>query len=297
MGIIETLQNGYDIDLKELEPMRKHTTVGVGGVADYYVEIKSLCSLKYTIEVAKRYKIPYKIIGNGSNLLVSDKGYRGIIISTKGLNDVFFKKNYVRAMCGASLRRLATFVSNATLTGMECLEQIPATVGGAITQNAGAFMSNISDNLVWVETLCNGKIKRYEKKECKFGYRTSIFKTRKDVIISATFDFSLGEREKILEKTKEISQLRKKNFPLKRNFGSVFKNPDGEYAGRLIELAGLKGYFIGGAEVSSRHANFIECSPNATAENVYNLICYVKTKVNDMFGVKLKEEVEYIGEF
>ncbi len=279
------------------EPMRKHTGYGVGGCARYYAQIDTLYSLNNLISLAKQHNVKYKVIGCGTNLLVSDLGYDGIIIDTKRLCDVFFKREHVKAMAGAKLEKLLQFAFENKLTGLEAFAGIPASVGGAIVMNAGAFGHNISEYIETVETLCDGKIKLYQKNECKFGYRTSRFLKNKEIIVSATFDLKIGDREKIGDSIKSYKDLRRLVQPSGRSCGSVFKNPKPYSAGALIENAGLKGKRIGGALVSEKHANFIITSSKARAKDVYELIMQIKQKVKDAFGVELVEEVECVGEF
>lgn len=279
------------------EPMKKHTGYGVGGCARYYAQIDSLYSLNNLITLAKQHKVKYKVIGSGTNILVSDLGYNGLIIDTKRLSDVFFKREQVKAMAGAKLEKLLQFALDNKLSGLEALAGIPATVGGAIVMNAGAFGHNISEKIVTVETLSNGKIKVYDKSGCKFGYRTSRFLKSKEVVVSATFDLTNGDREKIYDRIKSYKDLRRLVQPSGKSCGSVFKNPKLFSAGALIEKAGLKGYSIGGAVVSEKHANFILTSSKAKARDVYQLITIIKQEVKDAFGVELIEEVECVGEF
>lgn len=279
------------------EPMKKHTGYGVGGCARYYASVDSLYSLNLLINLANQYRVKYKVIGNGTNILVSDLGFDGIIIDTKGLNDVFLKRENVKAMAGASLEKLIRFNLEHKLGGLEALSGIPATVGGAIVMNAGAFGHNISDHILSVETLHNGKIKTYDKNECKFTYRKSRFTGKKEIVVSATFSFPSADREVVLSGIKSYMDIRKSLQPQGRSCGSVFTNPKPLSAGALIEKAGLKGYTLGGAKVSEKHANFILTSAKARAKDVYLLIQEIKQKVKDAFGVELIEEVECVGEF
>ncbi len=296
MGFKEELKNTHAKILFD-KPMKKNTGYGVGGNAEYYVEIDTLFALNEVLTLCARYGADYKIIGNGSNVLVSDNGYKGVIINTRALNDVFFKKDLVRAMSGASLQKLMKFCADNNLSGLEALSGIPATVGGAVVMNAGAFGKNISDRLVSVETLYDGKINKYYKDECGFGYRTSRFLRGKEVIISATFDFIEAERELIIAGIEAYKDLRKCIQPSGKSCGSVFKNPRGYTAGKLIDSLNLKGYSVGGARVSLEHANFILTESGATATEVKKLIDYIKKKVLDAFNIELKEEIEYVGEF
>ncbi len=279
------------------EPMKKHTGYGVGGCARYYASVNTLYSLNLLINLANQHRVKYKVIGNGTNILVSDLGFDGIIIDTKGLNDVFLKRENVKAMAGASLEKLSRFCLEHRFGGLEALSGIPASIGGAVVMNAGAFGHNISDHIITVETLYNGKIKTYDKNECKFGYRKSRFIGKKEIVVSATFNFPNVEKELILSGIKSYTEIRKSIQPQGRSCGSVFTNPKPLSAGALIEKAGLKGYAIGGARVSEKHANFILTSAKARAKDVYLLIQEIKQKVKDAFGVKLIEEVECVGEF
>ena len=279
------------------ESMRRHTGYGVGGCARYYAEVDSLYSLNCIINLAKEHRIKHKVIGNGTNVLISDLGCNGIVIDIKNLNDIFFKREQVKVMAGAKVEKLIKFALDNKLSGLEALSGIPATLGGAIVMNAGAFGHNISDYITTVETLYDGKIKVYDKNECKFGYRTSRFLGKKEVVISATFLLEQKERDAISDSIKSYLNLRHSIQPSGRSCGSVFRNPKPFSAGALIEKAGLKGYKVGGATVSNKHANFIITSSKATAKDVYVLINTIKEKVKDAFNIELFEEVECVGEF
>ncbi|MBQ3115527.1 MAG: UDP-N-acetylmuramate dehydrogenase [Clostridia bacterium] len=278
-------------------PMKKHTSFGVGGKAKYFTKVDSLCALNSLIQTAKRYKVKYKVIGNGSNLLVSDMGFNGLVICTKGLDDVYFKREQVRAMAGVKIEKLLSFCLKNRLSGIESLAGIPATVGGAVVMNASAFGRSISDHIAEVETLKDGKIKKYYKNECKFEYRKSRFYHSKETIVSATFNFREEDPQRIISAINSYREHRNNFHPQGRSCGSVFKNPKPERAGELIDRAGLKGLRFGGARVSLKHGNFIVTDKNASATDVYHLILHVKEKVEQLFGVQLFEEVEYVGEF
>lgn len=276
---------------------KKITSLGVGGLATFYAEPDTLYSLNFLASTAKKYKIPHKIVGNGTNLLISDSGYNGIIISTKNLKDVFFVREKVRAMAGANLSKVISFALEHNLSGLESLSGIPATVGGAVVMNAGAFGKTISDCVVEIETLSNGRIKKYDTNQCAFGYRTSRFKKNGETVVSATFSFSKEDKEKIKRQIENINLMRKAHHPEGRSCGSVFLNPKPNSAGALIERANLKGLSIGGAKVSEKHGNFIITNQTATANDVRQLILHIKDKIFSVFGITLKEEVEYVGEF
>lgn len=279
------------------EPMKKHTGFRVGGCARYYAEVDSLFGLNLLLSLAKKHKVKVKLIGNGTNVLFSDLGFDGLVVDLKKLNDVFFKRDEVRAMAGAKLDKLIKFALDHRLSGLEALSGIPATVGGAIVMNAGAFGHNICDYLTTVETLCDGKIKIYDKQDCKFGYRSSRFFRKKEVVVSASFLLPEGEREIIAAGIKTYTDLRKSIQPSGCSCGSVFKNPKPYTAGALIDKVGLKGASIGGATVSVKHGNFIITAGKAKAKDVYALIQEIKRKVKDAFDIELFEEVECVGEF
>ncbi len=279
------------------EPMKSHTSYGVGGTADYFAIPKSLSGLNSVIAWCKTHRVKYKIIGAGSNVLFSDLGFRGCIISTSGLNDVFFKLNEVKATSGASVGKLLNFALDNSLGGLENLCGLPASVGGAIVMNASAFGVSISDYIVTVETIKDGKLCRYDKNECAFGYRKSRFLHKKEPVVSATFSLVKADKKLIQQKMKTALETRKKLQPSGRSCGSFFKNPDGDFAGRLIELAGLKGFSVGGACVSEKHANFIVNTGGATANDIYSLAQKIKAEIKKLYGINLTEELEYIGEF
>ena len=297
MDFLRELSKVYDLSLKINEPMKKHTSFGVGGSAKFFCDIKSLYSLSNAVTIAKKCNIPYKIIGNGSNILVSDQGFNGIIFCVKNLSDIFFKRDEIYAMCGANLNKLIEFARLNNLSGLEQFVGIPATIGGAVFMNAGAFGQSIGDRISTVETIYRGKLKRYDKSDCKFGYRKSRFTNSKEIIVSATFSLTGSNKEDILKKESYYLEKRKKNQPKGRTCGSVFRNPKGEYAGKLIESAGLKGYGNSNCYVSNKHCNFIIASSGATASDIYSLIQYIKKKVKVNFDIQLCEEVEFIGEF
>ena len=293
MGIVEKLKTLPDIHFKQNEDMSLKTSLKVGGKAKYFVEPESVWTFVESVKAAKEYGINYKIVGNGTNLLISDKGYDGLILRTKYLDRVLLDKGEIIALCGVTLNRLVTFSLGCGRVGAEGLVGIPATIGGAICRNAGAFGYTVSDHLSEVTSVKGGEIIRRRKGECRFSYRKSIFLNGDEIIVSAKFHFP-KRRESV--KT-DFTEKRRKTQPLGRTCGSVFVNPPNVYAGKLIEDAGLKGLTVGGATVSDMHANFIVTRDGATAEDVYGLINTVKKEVFKKFGVKLAEEVEYVGEF
>ena len=297
MGFKESLEDFTYVETQFDVPMKNFTALGVGGKAKYFVKTDSLHSLNLTLSLAKTHKVKYKVIGCGTNLLVADSGFDGLVVCTTNLTDVFLTPNGVKAMAGATLNKLIKFCSANGFTGLEALSGIPATVGGAVVMNAGAFGRNISNKIVEVETLADGKIKKYYKDDCKFSYRKSRFYKSRETVVSATFSFEECDKKIISTAIKTYLDLRREMQPVGRSCGSVFKNPKGVSAGSLIERAGLKGYTVGGAKVSSKHANFITTAQGAKATDVYALILHIKDKVKSTFGIDLNEEVEYVGEF
>ncbi len=304
MDILKELSAIEDLGLKTDEPMRIHTTAGLGGNARFFAEARSLYSLSAALCVAKRNAIKIKVIGKGSNLLVSDKGFDGLIVSTVKLKDVFITKDGLRVGAGVTLAGLTQFALLSGLGGTEELSGIPGTVGGAVRMNAGAFGKSISDILASAEILSNGKIKKLGAEELSFGYRKSGLK-KDETVVAATFRTYDAKPSYIAQKRAEFISERRAKQPQGRSFGSTFKNPkrvkckeiNGLGAGAIIEMAGLKGYTVGGASVSYKHANFITLSSSATAKDVKTLIEVIKTSVYEKFGVRLIEEVEYVGEF
>lgn len=286
-----------DAEIKTDEPLKKHCSLKVGGNARYFASVKSLLSLREITERAKTVGIHYKIMGNGTNILISDEGYDGLIVSLSGLDRItILPDGKVKVMAGAKLSDLVAFTLLHGLTGAETLFGIPATVGGAVKMNAGAFGGSISDFIDSVEVLSYGKIKRYNADQCGFSYRKSRFNGFREIITAVYFDFPYAAKDGYAE-IKKYAELRRSSQPSGRTCGSVFRNPEGDFAGRIIESCGLKGFKIGGAQISYKHANFIVTDANAKASDVRSLIDVVKNEVYDKKGILLKEEVEYLGKF
>lgn len=299
MGFKERLYSLFGVTIKENEPMKYHTGYALGGNADYFVTCYSVKSLRDLIELCLDYKIDYKIIGNGTNLIFSDKGFHGVVISLKGLNTISHKDGKVFAMCGVTLCDLVFFSAEYGLYGGESLIGIPATVGGAIVMNAGAFNKSIGDFIQGVQTIKDGRLCYYDKEDCMFSYRKSAFFGKNEPIISATFLFEKGglkdqEHKLALNRCKD---KRRNDQPSGRSCGCVFKNPVGDYAGRLIDSANLKGFSLGKAKVSTKHANFIMAEKGTTAQEIFLLVNTIKEKIFNEFGIHLEEEIEFVGEF
>lgn len=268
-----------------------------GGNVKGYIEVSSLVELRNLLEILEENKLKYKILGNGSNILLSDKGFDGYIISLKKISTITQVSDLeVKVGAGAHLNNFISYLSNHNLSGLEELTSIPATIGGAIYMNAGAFNREISNNLTCVEILKKGKIFKLDPFDCGFSYRKSNF-TKDEVIISAKFILKNENKEKILSKQNDIIRLRNTTQPKGRTCGSVFKNLKNIPVAKLIDEAGLKGYRIGGAVVSNKHANFIIAEEVCTSSDIYQLISYIKEKIYSIYKINLQEEIEYLGEF
>lgn len=277
------------------EPLAKYSTFKIGGPADIYIEPRNVDELLNLLRYLKEKEIDFVILGNGSNVLISDEGFRGAVINLEsGLNFIKVEAEFVVVGAGVKLARFVDFCIENGFRGVEMLAGIPGTLGGAIIMNAGAYSGEISDYLVDVDVIRDFNLVRLKKDECGFGYRTS--KLANDVVVQARFKFPPGDIEEMKKIRREI--LIKRNLSQPVNFpnaGSIFKNPPGDYAGRLIEHAGLKGVQIGDAQISEKHANFIINKGNAKAKDVLELINLAQSKVYEKFGVKLELEIRLIG--
>lgn len=284
--------------VKQSEPMCQHTTFRVGGNADYFITPNNAEGIKGTIEVCKKHNIPYYICGNGSNLLVSDEGFRGVIIQIfHNLNQYEIQNGKIIVQAGMMLTKVAKMISEAGYTGMEFAIGIPGTIGGAVAMNAGAYGGEIKD-VITKATVLNkeGQILTLSKEELKLGYRTSIITQKDYIVLEAEFELQQGNLEEIKALCEKNSKARIEKQPLEfPSAGSTFKRPEGYFAGKLIMDAGLRGYAIGGAQVSEKHCGFIINKGNATAKDVLDLIRYVQNKVMEEHHVMLETEVKMLG--
>ena len=280
------------------EPMSAHTTFRIGGPADYYVE-PTFEEVKELLFFLKKENIPYTLIGNGSNLLVSDEGIEGVVVSFgKEMSEVSCEKEVVRAKAGILLSRLASFAASKSLSGLEFASGIPGTLGGAITMNAGAYGGEMKDVVQSVTVLDGDEIKEYSGEEMGFSYRHSRVLDEDLIVLEVTMKLQSGREEEILSSMKELNKKRVEKQPL--NFpsaGSTFKRPEGYFAAKLIEDAGLKGYTVGGAKVSEKHSGFVINFDHATAKDVCTLMQDVQRIVKEKFDVSLEPEVRMIGRF
>lgn len=285
--------------VKYNEKMSKYTTMRVGGPCDCIVFPDEISKIKEVIDFCKNENITFFVIGNGSNLLVKDEGIHGVVIKLgHRFGKIELDGEYILAYAGATMPTLSQLAKKNSLKGLEFACGIPGTIGGGVKMNAGAYGSQISDILYEVTYMDEKEeIKTIKNKECSFGYRKSIFTINPNyVILSAKFKLERGNIDEIENKMKENSLARKTKQPLEYpNFGSVFKRPEGYFVGKLVDDAGLRGYKIGGAQVSTKHTGFIVNVDNATCKDVLDLIGYVQTTVYNKFNVKLTPEVIIIG--
>lgn len=282
------------------EPMKKHTTFRVGGAADYFAVPQTIEELCKVIGLCRKHEIPYYIMGNGSNLLVSDHGYRGMIIQIfKEMNNISAEGNIVEAEAGALLSAIAAKVLEKELAGFEFAAGIPGTLGGACVMNAGAYGGEMKDILKTVIVLSEeGDILVLKREELELGYRTSIIAEKGYTVLKAELELKEGIKEEIRSRMEELKEKRVTKQPLEfASAGSTFKRPEGYFAGKLIQDAGLRGFRIGDAQVSEKHCGFVINKGDATASEIMELITAVTKKVEEQTGIRLETEVKKLGEF
>jgi UDP-N-acetylmuramate dehydrogenase len=276
------------------------TSYKIGGPARYYVSVQTEEDIRKALQWTSGNNQPVFILGKGTNILISDSGWHGLVIDLSGFTSITWDDAHVKCHCGLLLHTLVKESVDRGFTGMERLAGIPGSVGGALVMNAGAFEQNISDCLDIVKGIdcSNTTLWSRENREIDFGYRTSSLKKMNSVIVSASFTFKHRDPEKAETVYKEILKERTSKQPLDMlSCGSVFKRPEGMFAGELIEKCGLKGHTIGGAMVSAKHANFIVNTSNATASDARRLIAFVQERVFKKYKVLLEPEVVFVGEF
>ena len=283
------------------EPMSKHTSFKIGGIADYFIKVHSIDELKDILEFSKKENIPFYIIGNGTNLLVRDGGIRGIVIKLE-FNDYSIEKKddfvCITVGSGMTLARLAYIAFENELSGIEQISGIPGTIGGAIRMNAGAYGREMKD--IVVNSQCmneNGDIIQLDLLSHEFSYRKSAFSKNNLIILETTIKLEYGLKDKIKEKMDECKNSRIKNQPLEfPNAGSTFKRNENIPTAKLIDDCGLKGFSVGGAEVSTKHSGFIINKGNATSKDVLELVNYIKTKVKEKYNQDIELEIIVLGE-
>ena len=265
------------------EPMKKHTTFRVGGNADFFVKPRAVEEIQGVVALCKKEDMPYYILGNGSNLLVGDRGYRGVIIQIyREMNHIEVMDSCIKTQAGALLSKVGATALEAGLEGFEFASGIPGTVGGAVVMNAGAYGGEMKDILQSVTVLTtNGEVKELSNEQLELGYRTSIIARENHIVIEAVFQLKRTTKQPL-------------EYP---SAGSTFKRPEGYFAGKLIQDAGLRGFQVGGAQVSEKHCGFVINKEEATAADVAELMRQVSEKVQQEFGVTLEPEVKRLGEF
>ncbi len=282
------------------EPMKKHTTFRIGGAADYFVMPKNTEEVKGVLALCKEAGIPYYVLGNGSNLLVSDNGFRGVIIQLyKNMKDIQVHGTMIRAQVGALLSQIAAEALKHKLTGFEFAAGIPGTLGGAVVMNAGAYGGEMKDVLFEVTALTpEGEVKVLKKEELDLGYRTSVIGKKGYIALEAVLELQEGNEEDIRSTMDDLKERRTTKQPLEYpSAGSTFKRPEGYFAGKLIQDTGLQGFSVGGAQVSEKHCGFVINKGNATAKDVAELMREVSDRVEKKFGVPLEPEVKKLGDF
>ena len=282
------------------EPMKRHTTFRIGGPADFFLLPSTVDEVRGILEICREEELPYFILGNGSNLLVSDKGYRGVIIQLyRNFSNISVEGIELCASSGALLSQIAAAARNASLTGFEFAGGIPGTLGGAVFMNAGAYGGELKDVLKEAVVMTEqGEILTLPVEKLDMGYRTSRIKKAGYLVLEARLVLEQGDMDKIRDITKDLTEKRVSKQPLEYpSAGSTFKRPEGYFAGKLIMDAGLRGYQVGDAQVSEKHCGFVINKGNATAADVLTLIENVREKVQEQFGVTLEPEVKFLGEF
>lgn len=288
--------------VRAAEPLARRTTFRVGGPAELFIEAKTAAELVDCVRSARQHAVPVFILGNGSNILVLDGGIRGLVIENhcdQFLLDVTSANTaLLTAESGASLPGLANRLARQGWAGLEWAIGVPGTLGGAVAGNAGAHGASIADNLRGVTILdAEGATRRLPKTDCAFGYRTSRFRNRPyEIVLTAEIEMRRDEPAACIARMNVYTEQRRRTQPTDPSVGSMFKNPAGDYAGRLIEQAGLKGTRVGKVEVSRAHANFFVNLGGASASDVMRLVEIVRSKVLEDFGIKLELEIEVVGE-
>ena len=280
------------------EPMKNHTTFKIGGPAQYYVTPESVTQIQEVVSLCRDMNIPLHVIGNGSNILVGDDGVDGVVLALfNTFSDYEIKDNVITAQAGMSLIKLAVIALREGLTGLEFASGIPGSVGGAVYMNAGAYDGQMKDVVTSVTVLDEaGNIRILGRDELDMGYRTSTVAKHNMIVLQVLIELKAGNKEQIKDRMNQLSELRKQKQPLEYpSAGSTFKRPEGYFAGKLIADAGLKGYSIGGAAVSEKHAGFVVNMGGATAKDVVELTDYIKKRIIEQFGVTLELEIKKIG--
>ena len=298
---IDVLRLKFGAAVQENVSLAPYTSARIGGPADVFVTVTSADELADAMKIIWDYGMPYYILGGGSNVLVSDKGVRGVVVLDRAKEVRFESGDQPTVWCeaGVIFSNLANRCASKGLSGLEWAATVPGTVGGAVYGNAGAFGGDMSENLIWADVLTKNGREKLTVEQMQYGYRTSILKRGeiKAIVLSGTLRLKNSSKEEVSAKITEFSERRKSAQPPGASMGSMFKNPEGDHAGRLIEAAGLKGTRIGNAEISTKHGNFFINHGETKAEDVRALIHLAQKTVREKFGVELELEVELVGEW
>lgn len=282
------------------EPMMKHTTFRVGGPAKAFVSVDTEKQLSEIIPFLIKVEEPYYVVGNGSNILVGDRGYNGVILEIGSkFNKITVNDNTITVQAGALMSSVARIALENGLTGFEFASGIPGTMGGGVVMNAGAYGGELKDVVKNVKVMTpEGELINLSGEDMKFGYRSSVIKTGPYIAIEITIELQKGNKDEIEEKMRSLNEQRRSKQPLEfPSAGSTFKRPEGYFAGKLIMDTGLRGFSIGGAAVSEKHCGFVINKKNATAIDIYEVITEVQERVYDKFGVHLEPEIIFLGTF
>ena len=291
---------GEQVEILVAEPMKNHTTFRIGGPADALALPKTPEEVAEVVHFCHEHAQPYYVLGNGSNLLVSDEGYLGLVLLLYlNFNDIQVNGETITVQSGAMLAAVARTAYQTGLTGLEFASGIPGTIGGAVVMNAGAYGGEMKNVLKEVTVLTKeGEVLVIPAKALELGYRTSVIPKNGWIVLGAVLQLKKGDQEQILARMEELKEQRITKQPLDLpSAGSTFKRPEGYFAGKLIMDAGLRGFTVGGAQVSEKHCGFVVNRGNATAADVWELICEVKRRVKEMTGVELEPEVKLLGDF
>ena len=280
------------------EPLSRHTSFQIGGVADYFLLPQTAQELAQVITLCREAGLPFYLMGNGTNLLVGDAGFRGAVVTLSRMQSVAIKGTEIEAQAGAALARVSQDARDAGLSGLAFACGIPGSVGGAVVMNAGAYGGEVRDVLKTVTVLTRaGEVRELPKEALGLGYRHSNLMETGDIVLGAVFSLTPGDREEIADEMRSLLRERAAKQPLNLpSAGSTFKRPTGYYAGKLIQDAGLAGFQVGGAQVSTKHCGFVVNTGGASAKDVKDLVGEVSRIVYESFGVRLEPEIRYLGE-
>lgn len=301
LSAFEILSAHFGDAVKEHVSLAPYTSARIGGPADVLITVKSKDELANVVEIIWDNNINYTILGGGSNVLVSDKGFRGAVVLNRAKEVKFGFGDQPQVWCeaGVVISNLSRRCIDKGLSGLEWACTVPGTVGGAVYGNAGAYDGDISQTLIWAEVMTGNGIEKFSVEQMQYAYRSSVVKRNeiKMVVLSALLGLKNASSEEVSVKINQFSERRKASQPPGASMGSMFKNPDGDYAGRLIEAAGLKGTRIGNAEISTLHGNFFVNHGETKASDVRALIDLTRQTVKEKFGVDLELEVEFVGDW